>query len=245
MHQRLMSIGALSVLMVAAAPGAKAATLLSPEPAFYDRVVRLEHASSPDRRQQLVATAVASDGGMHANVYLADRGDAPFRQIGDIIAPDFASGLCCGTLYELPRRVVSLRAGTLLWAASVGKKSERMEIQIYRSDDEARSWSHLSEIRAAAPGGIWEPEFTVGSDGALIMFFSDETDPTQHSQTLKKVRTNDGLNWHDMGYVVASNVLNDRPGMAVTNKCFPLIQPVATSPSDRTHVKLDGRALGR
>jgi hypothetical protein len=55
----------------------------------------------------------------------------------------------------------------------------------------------------------------VGSDGALILFFSDETDPAEHSQTIKKVKTCVGLNWRDMGYVVASNVRQDRPGMPV------------------------------
>ncbi len=85
-------------------------------------------------------------------------------------------GVSCGTLYELPQQVGSLRAGTLFWAAAVGKKTERMAARIYRSDDEGRSWSFLSEIRAANPGGIWEPEFTMGSDGALILFFSDKTD---------------------------------------------------------------------
>jgi hypothetical protein len=93
-----------------------------------------------------------------------------------------------------------------------------MATRIYRSNDEGRSWSYLSEIRAAKPGGIWEPEFTVGSDGALILFFSDETDQAAHSQTIKKVRTYDGLHWRDMGYVVAGGIQHDRPGMAVTRR---------------------------
>jgi hypothetical protein len=177
--------------------------------------VRLEHASRPEERQRLVATAVVPAGGMHANVYLADRDGVPFRQIGEITDPAFDSGLCCGTLYELPQQVGSLQAGTLLWAAAVGKKAERMAVKIYPGDDEGRSWSYSSEIRAANPGGLWEPEFTVGSDGALILFFADETDPAEHSQTIKKVRTYDGLNWRDMSYVVASHVRRDRPGMPV------------------------------
>ena len=179
---------ALTTLLVVVGSAAGAATLLSPAPAFNGRVVRLEHASRPEERQWLVATALVPAGGKHANVYLADRDGAPFRQIGEITDPEFGSGVCCGTLYELPRQVGSLQAGTLLWAASVGKKAERMAIRIYRSEDEGRSWSYLSEIRAANPGGIWEPEFTLGSDGALILFFSDETNPAKHSQTIKKVR---------------------------------------------------------
>jgi hypothetical protein len=161
MYQRLcIGIGkilacALPVLMLAQGPHAKAATLLSPAPAFYDRVVRLEHASRPEERQRLVATAVVPAGGMHANVFLADRDGGPFRQIGEISDPAFGSGLCCGRLYELTQQVGSLRAGTLLWAAAVGKTTERMAARIYRSDDAGRSWRFLSEIRAAKPGGVW------------------------------------------------------------------------------------------
>lgn len=200
MYQRLcMGIGqilacALFVLMLAQGSHAKAATLLGPGPAFNGRVVRLERAPRPEDRHWLVATALVPAGGMHANVYLADQDNVPFRQVAEISDPAFGSGLCCGTLYELPQQVGSLQAGTLPWAASIGKKTERMATRIYRSNDEGRSWSYLSEIRAAQPGGIWEPEFTLGSDGALILFFSDETDPAEHSQTIKKVRTYDGLN---------------------------------------------------
>ena len=209
---------ALTTLLVVLGSAANAATLLSPAPAFNGRVVRLEHAPRPEDRHWLVATALVPAGGKHANVYLADRDNAPFRQIGEISDPAFGSGLCCGTLYELPQQVGSLQAGTLLLAASVGKKTERMATRIYRSNDEGRSWSYLSEIRAAKPGGIWEPEFTVGRDGALILFFSDETDQAGHSQTIKKVRTYDGLQWRDMGYVVASAKQRDRPGMPVTRR---------------------------
>jgi hypothetical protein len=153
MYQRLcVGIGkilacALSVLMLAQGSHAKAATLLSPAAAFNGRVVRLEHASRPEERQWLMATALVPAGGKYANVYLADRDGAPFRHIGEITDPEFGSGVCCGTLYELPQQVGSLQAGTLLWAASVGKKTERMATRIYRSNDEGCSWSYLRHIR--------------------------------------------------------------------------------------------------
>ena len=206
---------ALTTLLVVVGSAASAATLLSPAPAFNGRVVRLEHASRPEERQWLVATALVPAGGKHANVYLADRDGAPFRHIGEITDPAFGSGVCCGTLYELPRQVGPLQAGALLWAASVGKKAEPMAIKIYGSQDEGRTWRYLSEIRSPNKGGLWGPEFTLGRDGALIMFFSDETDQAQYSQTIKKVRTYDGVNWRDMGYVVASDIRRDRPGMPV------------------------------
>ena len=93
-----------------------------------------------------------------------------------------------------------------------------MATRVYRSEDEGRSWRYLSEVRAANPGGVWEPEFTVDREGALVLFFSDDAEAAEHSQTLKKGRTNDGLNWRDRGYVVASKARRDRPGMAVTQR---------------------------
>jgi hypothetical protein len=223
MQQRLMSIigrtilGALSVLMVALGPGARAATLLTPEPAYNARVVRLQYAAQPQERSRMIVTATSPVGGPHIDVYAADQRGSPFRQIGTISDPRFTTGLCCGTLCELPRAVGTLPQGTLLWAASVGQKPEcrPMAIRIYDSEDEGRAWRYLSEITSPNKGGIWEPEFTVGRAGALIMFFSDETDQARYSQTIKKVRTYDGVNWRDMGYVVASDIRRDRPGMPV------------------------------
>jgi hypothetical protein len=128
--------------------------------------------------------------------------------------------VCCGTLYELPRRVGPLREGTLLWAGSIGNNTadQHMAIRIFRSDDEGRSWSLLSDVQSARPGQIWEPEFTIGQDGALILFYSDETESTEHSQLIRKVRSYDGTRWQDSGYAVASKIQRDRPGMPVTRR---------------------------
>lgn len=223
MHQRLaiivckIIVAALPVFVMAPGPEARAATLLSPEPAYNARVVRLHYAVQPKQRSEMIVTAISPVGGPHIDVYAADRAGAAFRQIGAISDPQFATGLCCGTLYELPRPLGTLPQGTLLWAASVGQKPRYrpMAIKVYSSQDEGRTWRYLSEIRSPNKGGIWEPEFTLGRDGALIMFFSDETDQSRYSQTIKKVRTYDGVSWRDAGYVVASNVPRDRPGMPV------------------------------
>jgi hypothetical protein len=199
MHQRLMSIVArtiavaLSILMLAPGPRAKAA-LLSPKPACNARVLRLQYAARPDERSQMIVTAISPVGGPHIDVYATDQTGSSFRQIGTISDPQFATGLCCSTLYELPRQVGTLPEGTLLWASLVGQKPEYrpMAIKTYDSQDEGRTWRYRSEIRSPNKGGIWEPEFTLGRDGALIMFFSDETDQAQYSQNIKKVRTYEG-----------------------------------------------------
>jgi hypothetical protein len=197
---------------------ANAATPLSPQPAADGRVVRLDHAQSPEGRGHLVLAALTPAGGRHVDLYTADGDDAPFRQIGHITDPVFATGVCCGTLYELPRAVGGLPEGTLLWAASIGNNTadKHMAIRVYRSGDEGRTWSFLGDVYSPRPGQIWEPEFTVARDGALILFYSDETESKEHSQLIRKVRTYDGARWQDFGDVVASKIQRDRPGMPVT-----------------------------
>ena len=98
---------ALSVLMLAQGWHAKAATLISPTPTYNSRVVRLLYASQPQERSHMVVTALSPAGPPHIDVYISDRTDAPFRRIGAIVDPEFRSGLCCGTLYELPQQVGS------------------------------------------------------------------------------------------------------------------------------------------
>jgi hypothetical protein len=210
----------LAFLALVMCSRANAATPLSPEQAFNSRVVRLDHAPSSDVRGQLVVAAQTPAGGRHIDVYTADSDYAPFSQIGRIGDPVFASGVCCGTLYELPQRVGALREGTLLWAGSIGNNTadKHMMVRIYRSDDEGRSWSLLTEVQSPKPGPIWEPEFTVGQDGALILFYSDETESMEHSQLIRKVRSYDGTRWQDFGFVVASKIQRDRPGMPVTRR---------------------------
>lgn len=198
-----------------------AATPLGTAPAANARVVRLVYANNAQMRGQMIATAIAPAGGKHVDVYLAERDGTPFHQIGRIDDTAFAKGACCGTLYELPQQVGSLQKGTLLWAASFGqnvKPERRMAIRIYRSNNEGRTWQYLSEVVSPNTGGIWEPEFTVDRAGALVLFYSDETDQAQYSQAIRKTRSGDGVTWRDAGYVVASNIQADRPGMPVTRR---------------------------
>lgn len=214
-----MSLPCLVLLAFTSADGtARAATLLSREPAADARIVRLDQAPDRSERSWLVVGAIAPAGGKHVDIYWAERDSVPFRRIGRINDPAFAAGLCCGTLYQVPVRIGPLRAGTLLWAGSVGKSSERMSTRIYRSEDAGRNWSYLSDVVAARPGGVWEPEFTVARDGSLILFFSDETDPAQHSQAIDEIRSADGIHWRDQRYVVASKIQQDRPGMPVVRR---------------------------
>jgi hypothetical protein len=94
-----------------------------------------------------------------------------------------------------------------------------MVLKIYKSADQGATWSYLSNYAAASSprsvaGGLWEPSFTIAGDGALVCFYSDETQPN-HSQLLNHTRSYDGVHWQAPTYVIASNIPQDRPGMAV------------------------------
>ena len=71
-------------------------------------MVRLLYAPQPQARPHMVVTALSPVGGPNIDVYIFDRTDASFGWIGAIVDPEFRSGLCCGTPYELPQQVGSL-----------------------------------------------------------------------------------------------------------------------------------------
>lgn len=203
---------------------AKTGTPLSNGTALYARLVRLSHNADATKNGTIVASVTAFPAGSSAeDIYTSTDGNN-FSLIGSITDPDFSGGLCCGTLYELPSKVGSLAPGTLLWAGSVGQSSttQAMQIKVYESADEGASWTYLSNCATGtAPGttsgGLWEPAFTVASDGALVCFYSDEQQ-SGHSQLLHQVRSYDGTHWQDSTFTVASTVQADRPGMPVVTR---------------------------
>ncbi|HWE27796.1 MAG TPA: hypothetical protein VHB97_07330, partial [Polyangia bacterium] len=92
---------------------------LIPGTGLYPRVIRLGVGAAAGT---IVASVVASQASGHlGGTILASHDDGlSFAVVGHIDTPLAAAGLCCATLYELPRAVGSLAAGTLLWAASIG-----------------------------------------------------------------------------------------------------------------------------
>ncbi|MEU7563999.1 RICIN domain-containing protein [Streptomyces eurythermus] len=188
---------------------------------LYPRAVRLAHNGAANGR--VLASVVTFDGnnGIGAIHESTDNG-ATFREVGRVSDPESAAGqgLCCGTLFELPQQVGALPAGTLLWAASTGQdeQNRRMALRIWRSNDVGRTWSYLSSCAVATgTGGLWEPEFSIASDGALVCHYADETDPA-HSQKLAAARSYDGINWQGRHDTVASGLQTDRPGMPVVRR---------------------------
>lgn len=218
----------LALFLVTGTPGnarAQTATALSNSTALYARAVRLAHNADAAKDGQIVASVTAFPGGAgEEDIYASTNGGAQFSQIGSIKDSDFAGGLCCGTLFELPAQVGSLAPGTLLWAGSVGQSSttQPMQLKIYKSLDGGVTWSYLSNCASATTpdkigGGLWEPQFEIAADGALVCYYSDETQ-AGHSQLIHQVRSYDGVTWQDSTFTVASNIQADRPGMAVVTR---------------------------
>lgn len=209
-------------------PGA-AALLNGDAPAFYPRLIRLQHQSDASLNGALLASAISFDGDRgQGKLFLSKDDGASFQPWGAVTDAAWAKGLCCGSVFEMPSAVGTLAAGTLLWSASVGQDTpgKAMEHPIYRSNDGGKTWNFLARCgvgnkpRGGEGTGIWEPEFLVAKDGRLACLYSDETDGTAAgaSQTLKLMSTADGTTWTAPRVIVDAVKPSDRPGMAVTSR---------------------------
>lgn len=201
--------------------GAENGTRLMDGAAMYPRVIRLAHSGRANGR--IIASAVTFEGstGIGAIFQSTNQGRS-FTRVGGVADPGAAKGLCCSTLFELPRPVGHLRAGTLLWSASVGQDagdSRRMTLPLWASTDHGRTWSKLAQV-AVSPnfGGLWEPELTVARDGRLVLFVSDESQQPTHSQVLAASTSRDGRHWSPLSNVVAAADPDLRPGMPVVRR---------------------------
>jgi hypothetical protein len=187
--------------------------------AHYPRVIRLKSGAAAGT---IVASVVApqASGNRGGTILVSHDEGVSFAVAGHIDDARAASGVCCATLYEVPRAVGSLAAGTLLWAGSFGKdvQSQPMSIFVWSSVDVGRSWTFLGTVYTATVPrgthtGLWEPEFAMLADGTLVCHYSDETDPA-HSQKLVEARSSDGVSWGSYTNTVALTATGARPGMA-------------------------------
>ncbi|PWH07109.1 exo-alpha-sialidase [Brachybacterium endophyticum] len=190
---------------------------------FYPRVIRLAHNGEADDR--LLASVVTFGGADNSEgsgaILESTDGGAMFTQVGSVSdeATTGGEGLCCATLYELPRAIGDLPEGTLLWSSSVGADlggadGRRMTIRVWSSTDLGRTWERIAITHSATNGGgLWEPEFAVADDGTLVIFFCDETDGVNHSQKIVLQTSADGLTWTDPVPVIELEDPTSRPGM--------------------------------
>lgn len=195
-----------------------------PNSTLYPRLVRLSHGAKAVNGQIIAST--------NGNIFLSKDGSASFTFLDTVPTREGSKERCCATLYEMPRRVGSLQAGTLLFAGSYFS-SDTPAVEIYTSMDQGRTWNYLSSpvVRGSAKHGLWEPELTLADNGVLVMFRSDETDEC-YSQKLVQMRIYDGTTWRDQRYIVpgavydiasmvydiAGAIYDDRHGTVIMSK---------------------------
>ena len=177
---------------------------------LYPRAIRLAHGPAATNGQ-----VIASTNGV---IFRSLDNGANFSVVGQVPTASGSTERCCATLYELPKSVGTLAAGTLLSSASYFLGAVPA-IEVYVSTDAGTTWSYSSTpvTRGGTNHGLWEPEFAIAADGALVIFWSDETDPCC-SQKLMQARSYNGTTWQDQANTVASTVQPDRPGMVTVSK---------------------------
>jgi hypothetical protein len=208
----ITALTTLTVLATSPVPAGASPVVLTGEESRYPHAIRLEH--GPQKGSILVALH-----GTHVvDVLKAARNGKRFKRIASFTDPSSEFESCCGHLYELPRQVGDMPAGTVLWAGSVGRKHETLKARIWRSDDAGASWRYLSECARAKPqGGLWEPDLSVDAGGNLNCYFSDESD-ARHSQYIGRTTSRDGVHWSPKQKIVAVEAHWLRPGMQQVKK---------------------------
>lgn len=199
----------------------------------YPRLVRIAHGPAQADGHILAST--------NRQIFESDNDGKSFYPLSVVPLPANSKYRCCETLFELPESIGNLPAGTLLFAASY-ENAAGPAIIVSASTDEGKHWSYestpVSGKGEKGSGGLWEPEFSVASDHALVMFWSDETFLCC-SQKLQKIRTFDGVNWQDRSDVVASTNENDRPGMVIVSKLptglYFMTYEICGAPINRYH----------
>jgi hypothetical protein len=219
----LLVVSVLAGLVVA--PSARAVGFGGPRLLFdgvatYPRVVRLQHSGAADGRV-LVSVNGELDGDGVGIIFESVDSGASFRRVGLIREPEGTAGRgqCCGSLFELPRSLGELPAGTLLWANTTGwevdAQERRVRQRLWASRDQGRSWRFVADM-AVSPSGYnaWEPELSMAADGALVLHWSDESGKPHQDQKLVQARSWDGVHWGDQRDTVAGDDFYLRPGMA-------------------------------
>ncbi|WP_253858915.1 sialidase family protein [Prauserella alba] len=197
--------------------------LLHEDYGSYPRLIRTQHGHL-DHNGRILATMTSTDeAGFYAPVYESTDEGRSFHQVGEVRDPEgrYGSGMCCGTLYELPRSIGQYPKGTLLWAASYRQKAprdtRRIGIRIWASTDTGRSWDFAGEpVTSYGPPGVWEPEFDVDDSGTLQMHYADERGGGEFDQFLTRRSSDNLVDWSDPAHTLTIPPWEVRPGMPIT-----------------------------
>lgn len=183
----------------------------------YPRIIRLMHRLDIPAGRLLAAS--------HQRLYTSDDHGITWQLSMTMPEPPGLKARCCEVLFQLPQPVGTLWQGTLLFASAYISKPTATTpatpaIGYFISQDSGQTWEFQGTpvTRGDQGHGLWEPEFEIANDGALVMFWSDQSDYRHHQQKIMQMRTYDGHLWRDERAVVASNVPADAPGMAVVSR---------------------------
>lgn len=234
---------ALKTLCLASAVSATdngvAAMTLSFKDAFeeqaitYTRLVCLKH--SGNANGTLLATCDQHswvNGEQVWPIYRSTDGGKTWGHISDVTDRKFGTNRKAQPmLYELPRNVGVLKAGTLLLVGNLvpdNKSSSR--IVVYKSTDRGYTWTYLSTVDtggafdyvrspSSTTSTVWEPFLYMDSQGHLVCAFSDERQKAKGVlQALVLRYTSDGVNWSSLKNIAAIGNKNDRPGMVTVSR---------------------------
>lgn len=130
-------------------------------------------------------------------------------------------------LFELPRQLGDMPAGTLLLAAcSINRIVHISALRVYRSYDLGKTWEMYSTIVTGGGAGdngilstgVWEPFLMMLDDGRLVCYYSDSTDAVNHSQEISYRVSSDGVTWGSTVKVCSFGKQAERPGMSVVTR---------------------------
>jgi len=168
---------------------------------------------------ELIATVLLFPTDYRVRVFSSTNNGASFTPVGLVDDPEFAP------LHTSSPDFIVLPNGNLILGINVDTSkcaTCRSKIKTYRSTDNGRNWTYLSTpVTASNSQGFWEPNFSIATDGALVMTYADETSSCC-SQKLMKIRSYDnGATWVNRTNLVAlitSGTDPRRPGMPVVTK---------------------------
>lgn len=209
-------LGVLAAVGVTSMPATSEAQTLLQTSARYPRVRMLQN-------NELIATVLLFPTDYRVKVLSSIDNGASWTAVGMVSEPDFP------TLRTSSPDFIVLPSGDLILGINVDTSksaTSHSHIRIYRSTDNGRTWSYLSTAATASNNqGFWEPNFSIATDGGLVLTYADETSGCC-SQKLMKIRSYDGgATWVDRTNLVALGASNNtdpnyplRPGMPVVTK---------------------------
>lgn len=125
------------------------------------------------------------------------------------------------TLFELSKPCGEYPTGTIILAACSVDPEHKKEshIRLYFSLDGGYTFDQGVVVASAGglDAGVWEPFLVQLDDGSLVCYYSDDSDPN-HSQKIVYKQSENAEKWDDAVTVVASENLEERPGMPVVTR---------------------------